>query len=59
VVSVEQTVPGPDDMVTMALTSPYHVVVVPRSKKPIEFVAEREEKPPGHVPSRDLFRESP
>jgi hypothetical protein len=59
VVSVKQTAPGPDDMVTMALTSPYHVVVVPLSKKPIEFVAEREKPSSGRAPRRDLIKESP
>ncbi len=47
-VFVRQQSPGPDDMVTMALTSPFHVVVVPRSEKPVEFVAPPEEKQPGH-----------
>jgi hypothetical protein len=42
IVSVREQSPGPGDMVTMALTSPYHVVVVPRSEKPVEFVADRE-----------------
>ena len=40
VVTVREQGPAPGDMVTMALTSPYHVVVVPRSDKPVEFVAD-------------------
>ena len=39
VVSVREQSPGPDDMVTMALTSPYQAVVVARSEKPVEFVS--------------------
>lgn len=42
VVSVRERAPAPGDMVTMALTAPYHVVVVPRSEKPVEFVADRQ-----------------
>jgi hypothetical protein len=37
-VKVKESSPPPDAMVTMALTSPYHVVVVPKSDKPVEFV---------------------
>ncbi len=44
VVSVRERAPGPGDMVTMALTSPYHVVVVPLSEKPVKFVEDREAK---------------
>lgn len=45
-VFVRQQSPGPGDMVTMALTSPFHVVVIPRSEKPVEFVASPEDKRP-------------
>jgi hypothetical protein len=38
VVTVKETSPPPDAMVTMALTAPYHVVVVPKTEKAIEFV---------------------
>jgi hypothetical protein len=29
--------PGPDEMVTMALTSPYHIVSVPKRDTPVQF----------------------
>ena len=38
VVTVKETSPRPDAMVTMALTAPYHVVVVPKTGKAVEFV---------------------
>jgi len=38
VVTVRESSPPPDAMVTMALTSPYHVVVVPKTSKKVEFV---------------------
>jgi hypothetical protein len=41
VVTVRETAPGPGDMVTMALTAPYHVVLVPHSEKPVEFTGPR------------------
>lgn len=40
VVHVKESSPPPDAMVTMALTAPYHTVVIPRSDKPVEFVSE-------------------
>lgn len=39
VVRVSESGPSPRAMVTMALTSPYHVVVVPKIGRPVEFVA--------------------
>jgi len=44
VVVVKESDPPPDAMVTMALTSPYHVVVIPKTRKAIEFVNEKNEK---------------
>ena len=41
VVTVKESGPPPDAMVTMALTSPFHVVVIPRSDKAVEFVNEK------------------
>lgn len=54
VVCVAEQSPGPDDIVTMALTSPYHVVVVPRSDKTVEFVSDGNDQEPGRLrrPSR-------
>jgi hypothetical protein len=40
-VKVKESSPPPDAIVTMALTSPYHVVVVPKSDKPVEFINEK------------------
>ena len=37
VVYVKETVPGPRDMVTMALTSPICYAVIPKTEKPIYF----------------------
>lgn len=34
-VSVSRRTPGPDDFVTMAITSPYHIVTLPRREKPV------------------------
>jgi hypothetical protein len=45
IVSVRETAPGPGDLVSMALTAPYHVVVVPRSDKPVAFVGQQTKKP--------------
>ena len=56
VVTVREQSPGPGDMVTMALTAPYHVVVVPRVEKPIEFAADRNKKRPGSLRSRGLLK---
>lgn len=55
-VSVREQSPGPGEMVTMALTAPYHVVVVPRSEEPIEFVyaSTHEEIPLTAVTKRHL-----
>jgi RNA polymerase sigma factor (sigma-70 family) len=39
---VRETVPGPGDIVTDALTSPYHFVVVPADKGPVTFENEPE-----------------
>ena len=36
-VVVARRVPGPDDFVTMAITSPYHIVTLPRRDKPVVF----------------------
>ena len=55
-VTVREQSPDPDDMVTMALTSPYHVAVVPRSEKPVEFVADRGKKRPGPPRSPGLLK---
>ena len=44
VVTVKVSGPPPGAMVTMALTSPYHVVVVPKTDKAVEFVSEKTEK---------------
>ena len=41
VVKVKESGPPPGAMVTMALTSPYHVMVVPKTDKPVEFVTEK------------------
>lgn len=38
---VKQHSPPPDAMLTMALTAPFHVVVVPKSDKPVEFADEK------------------
>lgn len=38
VVKVKESSPPPDAMVTMALTSPYHVVEIPRTDLAVEFV---------------------
>ena len=38
VVSVQESRPPPDAMTIQALTSPYHVVVVPKTDKAVEFV---------------------
>ncbi len=56
VVSVREQAPGPGDMVTMALTAPYHVVVVPQSEKPIEFVDDRDKQWRGPPQSRGLLK---
>ena len=56
VVSVREQSPGPGEMVTMALTAPYHVVVVPRSEKPIEFVDDRDKQRWGPPRSRGLLK---
>jgi hypothetical protein len=37
-VEVKTTAPGPDDMVTMALTHPFAVVAIPRHEGAIEFL---------------------
>jgi hypothetical protein len=37
-VKVKESSPPPGGMVTEALTAPYHVVVVAKSDKPVEFV---------------------
>lgn len=37
VIQVTATAPQPDDLVTMALTSPYHLVRFPRQDVPLEF----------------------
>ena len=37
VVGVEEKEPSPDSLRTMALTSPYHVVIVKRSSLPVRF----------------------
>lgn len=34
-VAVARRAPGPDDLVTMAITSPYHIVALPRRDKPV------------------------
>lgn len=58
VVRFEVTVPGPNDMVTQVLTSPYHLKVVPRSNKKIRFEGKVLE-PAGLSPSeRRRFTES-
>lgn len=41
VVKVKESGPPPGAMVTMALTSPYHVVVIPKADKPVEFINEK------------------
>lgn len=41
IVTVKESSPPKDAMVTMALTSPYHVVVIPKSDKKVEFVNEK------------------
>ncbi len=38
IVTVKENSPPADAMVTMALTAPYHVVVVPKTAKAVEFV---------------------
>jgi hypothetical protein len=53
IVSVRETAPDPGDPVTMALTAPYHVVVVPPSDKPVEFVSEQTKKPLRRAPRQD------
>lgn len=40
-VTVKESNPPEGAMVTMALTSPYHVVVVPKSDKDVEFVDQK------------------
>lgn len=45
VVHVAQTAPEPDDMVTMALTSPYHVVRFARQEGGVEFQGTAEQAP--------------
>ncbi len=55
-VSVREQSPRPGDMVTMALTAPYHVVVVPRSEEPIEFVDDRDKQRWGPPQSRGLLK---
>ena len=40
-VKVKESSPPPGAIVTTALTSPYHVVVVAKSDKPVEFVNEK------------------
>jgi hypothetical protein len=40
-VKVKESSPPPDAIVTMALTSPYHVVVVAKSDKQVEFINEK------------------
>ncbi len=37
-VYVQETAPGPDDMVTQALTYPYHMVRVDAAEKPVDFM---------------------
>ncbi len=37
-VLIEETSPGEDDMVTMALTYPEHIVKMEKTEKPIEFI---------------------
>lgn len=39
-VAVEHRQPGPDEALTQALTSPYHIVLIPESDKPIRSVEE-------------------
>lgn len=39
-VVVKATSPGPDDMVTMALTHPFAVIAIPKHAGPVEFVTE-------------------
>jgi hypothetical protein len=56
IVSVRETAPDPGDPVTTALTAPYHVVVVPRSDKPVEFVSEQTQKPLRRAPRQDQIR---
>ena len=42
VASLRYTAPGPDDMVTMALTAPYAIIAVPRHEGPVRFVEKQE-----------------
>jgi hypothetical protein len=35
--TVQEHAPGPGDIVTQALTSPYHMVAVPKTEKPVVF----------------------
>lgn len=44
VVTVKESGPPPGAMVTMALTSPYHVVAIAKSAKPVEFALEANDK---------------
>ncbi|MCE5279776.1 MAG: protease complex subunit PrcB family protein [Planctomycetaceae bacterium] len=41
VVAVKQSSPPPGAITTQALTSPYHVVVVAKTDKPVEFVDDK------------------
>ena len=39
-VSVLRTEPGPGAICTLAVTSPFHMVVLPRSDRPVEFITQ-------------------
>ncbi|MDT8391297.1 MAG: protease complex subunit PrcB family protein [Lentisphaeria bacterium] len=41
IVTIRESSPAEGDLVTMALTSPYHVIVIPKSDKNVEFVNEK------------------
>ena len=38
VATLHMTAPGPEDMVTMALTAPYTIIAIPKHEGPIRFV---------------------
>jgi hypothetical protein len=44
IVTVRESSPPPGGMVTMALTSPYHVVLIPKTGKDVKFVNQKGEK---------------
>ena len=41
IVEVEEQHPRPDSLVTMALTQPYHIVIIPKFDLPVRFITKK------------------